>query len=185
MSQPALCARFKDLTSDQRQELRTWWANVCEEGEKPGPVGLWVCGPRRGGTSYVGEVAMRKIVRETGTGYWDRVEAAAVVQAVRQTWSFGDLLRHNQDDYGLWKETAAVEDELALLWSIPYLWIDDFQHEVVDVNFWRKHVQGRVEQRVKQRKPTIVCTTLTPDHPELAGLERVITDLFVVSYAGR
>ena len=161
MSRPVLQARFSNLSSEQQEALRQWFKGVQDPDAEDSKIGLWVCGPRGGGSSYVAEVAVAKYSREYEGDPWEHVTALQLVDSVRRVWSMGDLLRRNPDDYALFQDLREIEDEQDYLWGprCGLLWIDDLHHEAIDTNFWRKHVQERVEQRIKAVLPTVVATT--------------------------
>ena len=178
MSHVPLRARFRDLMPDEKSALKDWWKQgVCQEGH--GKVGLWICGSRMRGTSYIAEVAMGRVVPQTES--WDRVDALALVENLRSYWHLSDMVRRNPDDYALFLEMQDIELKMEYLWhECEVLWVDDLHDEAIDIPFWRKHVQPHLERRLKQQMPTVVATTLPPDSVKLSGLQEVIENLFVV-----
>lgn len=175
MNHAAHVVSSRDLTDDQNTALRDWWSR--RTTDRPG---LWICGPRVSGTSYIGQVVVNRL--GDNPVY---IRAYDLSQAIRKQWNLDDLARHFPDDTALWFEADDAQAKLATIRDCDLLWIDDFHDEHVDPRFWRKHIQPWVECRAKDLKTTIVCTTLTPDHPEMDGLERVIRGLFTVVHATR
>ena len=176
MSYVPLRARFRDLMPDEKSVLKEWWTQgILGDGK----VGLWIHGGRQRGTSYIAEVAMSRLAPQADT--WDHIDALALTDAIRSYWHLSEASRRNPEDYALFLEMQDIEIKLEFLWHECHaLWVDDFHDEAVDVKFWRKHVQPYLERRLKQRRPTIIATTLPPDSVKLSGLQEVIENLFVV-----
>jgi hypothetical protein len=149
---------IKAIPEETRDWLKLWRLNVLA---KEGKQGLWLFGPRGGGTSYAAQVIVGRLA------FSDDVEAAYttavdLVALVRATWGAS---RQHDADMAVFLEEREIEDRLNyLFYECPLLWIDDFHHDDFDWNFWRRHIQPYVEQRVKQRKPTVISTTMAPDH---------------------
>jgi hypothetical protein len=178
MARKALNADIEKLPAEVDASLREW-----SQGSKSG---LWICGPRRSGSSYIAEAVINKLDSLSAISSWEHIDAFDLTQALRNLWNIQEQQRHHPEDYGLFEEWSAHQEQQDFIWNkCEVLWIDDFHQETVDIRFWRKHVQPRVEQRVKRGMATIIATTLVPDEPELDGLEQVITDLFVVCNATR
>jgi hypothetical protein len=185
MTHVPLRARLSELEGPEQGALKDWYTNGLHKGEhsdRHGKVGLWVCGPRRYGTSYIAECATAKLEPRVST--WEHVAALTLTESIRSHWGQSEMVRRNPDDYNLFLEAQEVESMLDFLWHrCEVLWVDDFHEDTVDIPFWRKHVQPRLERRIKDGLPTIVATTLPPDHVKLSGLRDVIEDLFVICVA--
>ena len=176
MARRKLNAKIEDLDPEVDEKLREW-----SQGDK---AGLWICGPRRSGSSYIAEAVVNKL--DAHVSSWEHIDCFDLTQAVRNLWNIGEQMRHHPDDYGLYEEWSGLQEQQDFIWDkCELLWLDDFHHETVDIRFWRRHVQHRVESRCKRGMLTVISTTLTPLHPELEGLESVIADLFVVCDARR
>jgi len=180
-----------ELSEQQKTQLDVWWANW--HSEKKWSTGLWICGPRGSGTSSIAAVVCQDMTPRTRySGYSDdgknifiRVTAADMVRRTRELWSYEGQLRDHGDD-GVW-QSYETERRQQQWWydGRSILWVDDLHGDVIDVSFWRKHVQPEIEAVIKEGAPVIVCTTLLPSHDKLAGLQQVIEELFVVVDAGR
>lgn len=171
----------KNLTDEVRLGLRDWRRGVLDRT----PVtkyGLWLFGERGAGTSYVGKaIAGRMFFQEEGFLGAFRVSATELMQRTRNVWSMEQQMRHNSDDLALFYDSRDAEEILDRYYKVSdLLWIDDLHDETIEMPFWRRHVQGYVEERVKNKLATIVSTTLPPDDDSLP--KRVIADLFQVVY---
>lgn len=164
---------FRALTQETKDALR-YWSNESNR------VGLWVYGPRRSGTSYVAGVASGKAEAEVPDAVWEPatiVRALDLMDNVRKVWTYETLIKQHPDDLGFWEEYSKWSDRLERVWNGPVTWVDDLD-QTVDMSFWRRHVQPRLEQRIKQGRFTIIATTHPPDSVALEGLLQVILDLF-------
>jgi hypothetical protein len=170
-------------------EAKILVSDFIEAVEAKDQFGLWVFGDRRSGSSHIASNAVLRLLSRVdryANATWEHVDTFTLTQEIRTQWDLAPLLRANPSDWGLWDQRNKTELFLDTLWTdCEILWLDDFHHEQVDVDFWRKHVQPWVEIRVKGGKPTIIATTLDPCDPLLDGLQTVIEDLFVVGYATR
>ena len=171
---------FKNLQEHQQDAVRTWLGH-CLAGE--GKVGLWVYGDRGEGSTYIGSVASKRMVREVGDD-WEYITATNLMDQIRDSWSANEVSRHNAGDYDLYVEAAGFEDTVSKLWTLKLLWIDDL-YDSHDMWFWRKHVLERLLNRVKQGLPTVICTNMTPASPQMDGLQKPIETWFVTCYAER
>ena len=179
MARPPLRATFANLNPTQQETLRRWHDQLDQE-----QCGLWVVGDRRSGSSYIAEVAVRNVKREFWS--WEMVRANALVEEIHLFWSLSTAVRQHPDDFALWEDMNKVDMTLDHLWhQCELVWIDDLRPDAVDIDFWRRHAQAKIEDRVKEGKPTVIATNLLPAAPELMGLQRVIEDLFVVCDAAR
>lgn len=176
--------RFVNLTEEQQQRLRKWKANV---NSGTGSVGLWVCGPRGTGSSYIAWLAMNSIWREHKTWTHAKYPADQITAAKRELWS----LERNPNRYDSEELTTdyyhLYEDFKKLREGYDYLWVDDL-YEVVDMEFWMRHVHPDLEWRAKNGKPVVIATDMAPNHPVMEKIRRVIEHWFVVivaDYAGR
>lgn len=162
---------IKAIPEENRDWLKLWRLNALS---REGKQGLWLFGPRGGGTTYAAKTIVGRLA------FSDDVEAAYtsavdLVALVRATWGAS---RQHDGDMAEFLEARAIEDRLNyLFYESPLLWVDDFHHEEFDWNIWRRHVQPYLEQRVKHRKPTVVSTTMAPDDEALPP--RIIEMLFV------
>jgi hypothetical protein len=176
---------IKNLDEAQKGPLRAWWLNML--GKSNGSVSLWCSGERGAGSSYVGRVAFHKALRENVDWKWEYFTADAIMQSMRELWRMEqDPAIHDSDDMSIdyWRLRDAFEN----LWEkADVIWIDEL-HDTINMPFWRSHVQGKLEQRVKAGKPSIVSTNMAPNHPAFADITRVIEQRFVIvraDYAGR
>jgi hypothetical protein len=115
----------------------------------------------------------------------DEVMCLDLLDTIRRSWGAGEISRHLPSDYDLYVDANVLDMQVERYWDVDVLMLDDFHEEVIDMNFWRRHVQPKVERRLKARKPTIVTTDMTPKSNTLDGLGRVIDNLFVSCYAER
>jgi DNA replication protein DnaC len=171
---------FQSLHGHQQVAVKEWLTNCQAGGDK---VGLWVYGDRGEGSTYIGSVAAKKLVRDVGDS-WEYITARELMDQIRDSWSANEVSRGNASDFDLYVEAASFEDTVKRLWELKLLWIDDLYDEH-DMNFWRKHVMDRVTYRVKQNLPTVICTNMTPADAQMTGLQKVIENLFVTCYAER
>lgn len=180
-TRPRLNATFDNLTTDQKQKLFLWKEQVDNETERQG---LWVHGNRLSGTSYIANVAMRQMAY--GNGWeWEWQPANDLIRAKRNQWNASEQTRLHPEDYSLYQEHMSIDEVFDIFWTKAHVvCIDDF-HDDLDVRFWRKHLQPDLEQRVKARLPTIVATTMAPNHREFADIQRVIEHYFVTCHATR
>jgi hypothetical protein len=163
---------FKMLHAHQREALREW-----RDGTTPG---LWVYGARRGGSSSIGRIAYEHIEEEGAA-----ITALHLTDAVRRMWSSSSVSKAHPNDYDLYVDANRAEDEINRYWTVPLLFVDDFHEEQIDMGFWRKHIQARIEHRLNDNLRTIIASDMAPNHPYLSGLQGLIEDLFVTCYAER
>ena len=173
---------FGDLRAHQQASLRAWRANYL--GTDQLQVGLWVCGKRRSGSSTVGDIALSQAVHADGMG-WECMTADEIVNLVRDQWSAGTARRGNPSDIDLVAASFDIDASVDGIMSCGVLMVDDLHSHSTDMSFWNRHVEKRITQRVKDRKPTIVATDMTPNHPALVDFQEVIEDLFVICHAER
>lgn len=177
---------FQDLRDPQKAALKEWLANVEEDDPCIGPrhIGLWIYGARRRqGTSTIGEIVWSKMSKRTYKPH--KIPCLNLVDRVRESWTLDTLVRHNPTDYDLGMDSMRAQMFLDELWDADFLWLDDLHEETIDIPFWRKHIQPRLERRLKDGRPTMVCTDMAPNNPDLDGLLEVIEDMFVTCYAER
>ena len=156
----------KNLAEKDREAVRSWrWA--IRESLPEAKYGLWIFGQRVAGTSYLGLVTGAQMAFKQGYLDAQVVSAIDLLQQLRGVWSAGALMRSNADDVGLYWEAVMAEDDLQLYFTGDLLIIDDLHDETIDWSMWRKHIQPLVEQRVKAKMATIVCTTMPPDDTAL------------------
>ena len=155
---------YKNLSDSMRVNTMVWRDQVLA-ADDPVKWGLWVFGERGAGTSYVGRILAADFRFKRGFVNAERVPAAALVRDLREVWTAQQHSRQNSEDAGLYREAVAAEDAFdAHFFDYDLLWIDQLHDEVVEGDMWRKHIHPLIEERVTEvRKPTIVCTTLTPD----------------------
>jgi hypothetical protein len=149
-----------------------------------GPVGLWVYGDGRcQGTTTIGQVALARM--EWDEHDTDEAVCLDLLDTIRRSWGAGEMSRHLPNDYDLYVDANVLDMQIERYWDVDVLMLDDFHKESIDMAFWRRHVQPRIERRLKARKPTIITTDMPPSSPTLEGLQRVITTMFVTCYAER
>jgi hypothetical protein len=179
---------FKSLHAHQQEALREWRKNV---EARSGPVGLWVYGNRQGGSSTIAAIATGAVVDKISVSealdelVWDQVYALRLVNAIRKNWTASSIMKSLPTDYDLFVEANQALDIIEDYWAVFLLLIDDLHEEQIDMPFWRKHIQGEIEIRLRQHKPTIIATDMAPNHPYLSGLQTTIEALFVTCYAER
>lgn len=171
---------FRMLRAHQQEALREWRRNI-RTGE--GSVGLWVYGDRRAGTTTIGRVAVARME-------WDDFDSEEVTclrlsDAIKMTWRAGEISRHLPNDYDLYVESNLFDMQVERYWDVDVLFVDDFHAEQIDMAFWRRFVQVHIEERLKDRKPTIIAADMEPKSPTLGRLAPIIEDMFVTCYAER
>lgn len=148
-----------------------------------GPRCLWVCGARRSGTStFAREVVDRVYV----SGNFDQtmpegrlITALDLSDLRRRVWTQEELMRANGSDLSLWQETQALLDRWDGVWNANVLMVDDIIQ--VDVEFWKRHLLARLDQRLKGPGVTLIAGVTPPAlfgaewSPALGSLCRVIT----------
>jgi hypothetical protein len=178
---PVLDARFDQLDKKAKDKLWEW--RRCVEDDAP-TKGLWVVGPRGAGSSYIANVAMRRMVTDHDWS-WEWFTAAEIIEATRSRWSYDEQVRQHPYDDALWEEARTAEEEIDVFWNkVEIVCVNDL-HSIVDVKFWRRHCQEWLEQRIKAGRPAIVATDMLPNHREFEDITRVIHNLFVVCDATR
>ena len=113
------------------------------------------------------------------------MQAKDLTEAMRSFWSTSSMAKSNPNDYDLFMDAMLDEKVIDRFWDIDVLWLDDWVSQYTDMNFWMRHVQQHLDGRVKQHKPTIICTDMAPDHSYLETITQVIKDRFVTCYAER
>jgi len=173
-------ALWSNLTPEQKSDLWRWRKAV--EGQEVGPVGLWVCGDRFAGSSYIASIAYGRMTTDHPEWVPQYHNARVLMEGIREYWQLAqDPHRPESDE--LTQDYYALDDEIDRLWNKAGLvWLDDL-HDNLDMRFWLRHVQPDLERRVKSGKATIVATNCTPNHPEFQTIQRVIEGLFVVVQA--
>lgn len=167
---------MKRLTDGQRAVCQPWRESVREGACHKG---LWVCGERGSGSSFIAAAVVGKLVYEDKVCQdADHVYALSLMDWVREVWSAQSSSRSHESDMGLWMDMTSAQDKVDSLYERSLLWVDDFHHESMDIGFWKRHVQPRLELRVKRKLPTVVTTTMDPDHPLLPA--RVMRNLFEI-----
>ena len=168
---------IKSLPDLQKDRLKWWRMNVLDD--RTDKVGLWIYGPRNSGTTYAAKCILGRMAFDDDcVDLIKHIEADKLVRMLRQTWTGSTQVRSHTEDLGLWRELQELEQTIEYLFEeAPILWIDDLWDDRIDWNIWRKNFQSRVEERAKNFKPTVVCTTLPPNHPFLP--KGVIDTLFV------
>lgn len=142
--------------------------------------GLWVYGPRGAGTT----AAVQKLVTEAPErlpeGLWVHKRGAPLERNIKEQWRLERLLGANGSDFPLWEEATALESKLNDFWNCDVMWLDDLYVEM-DVDFVRKHILTRIDDRVKSKKVkiTLVSGEASPGHYG-PGWKQVINDRFVV-----
>lgn len=125
-----------------------------------GRRGLWVFGPRQSGTTTVARHVVDEVIA-SGITAGKGIKATWLERTQRQLWSTEGLLRGNPSDFPLWSEAMAAADGWEDLWVTPILWINDFY--AVDTEFWRRHLLGRVDERLKDPNlVTVLAGTIPP-----------------------
>jgi hypothetical protein len=160
---------IKNIPEDTKEWLKQWRLNVLAD---EGKIGLWLFGPRGGGTSYAAQAIVGRMAFGEAEFLGDSayVEAVDLVALVRATWDASSVQRAHSDDLAVFMESRVIEDRLNyLFYECRLLWIDDLHHDDINWDLWRKHIQPFIERRVKHRQPTVVSTTLPPADPTLPG----------------
>ena len=173
---------YKNLTKAMCLKVMLWRDSVTDEVTEQTKWGLWVFGERGAGTSYVGKILAADLRFKRGYVNAERVPAAGLVRDLREVWTAQQHARQNSDDVALYRESVATQDAFdAHFFGYDLLWIDQLHDEVVEGDMWRKHIHPLIEERVTEvQRPTIVCTTLTPDDPVFP--KGVIERLFVTAH---
>lgn len=177
-----LDAKLSDLTHEQQQAVKDWRNTVEANGTR---VGLWIYGKRRAGSTHIGKVAYNKVLFDHPEWNCQYTTALDLINETREAWGTNDLVSKHPYDDGLWMEATLGEVQLESFWTCELAWIDDWHLFDVDMKFWRRFIQPYIEQRIKQKLPTIVSTQYLPNDPGLVELQRVIEQLFVVVHATR
>ena len=173
---------FRTLHAHQQEALREWRNNV-QAGD--GPVGLWVYGARRAGTTSIARLAAEHVVMSADLDTLEVVSAHRLCGAIRQSWGADAVSRAHANDYDLYVEAQRGLDGLQRIWSADMLMVDDLHEETTDMPFWRKYVQAEINERLKARKPLVIATDMAPNHPYFSGLQSFIEDLSLTCYAER
>jgi hypothetical protein len=173
---------FGDLRAHQQASLREWRTNYLSDINQQ--VGLWVCGERRAGSSTIADIALSQAAKGDNKT-WEYMLADDVIKLVREQWSVEGVQRGNPSDHDLLMEAYAVEAEVDGLMGYDVLVVDDLHSHSTDMDFWMRHVEKKLMQRSKARKPTIIATDMPPNHPAFTGFQKVIEDLFVICHAER
>ena len=178
---------YQKLSEEQRLAIQSWltWLQLHHTGQSKGvaPVGLWVNGPRRSGTTYVASVAVKRAVRKIdrhcyGTYDWEYITARELNGVVRLLWDSTTVQHQHPQDYDLFREATQTEIYIdALERGLDLVWLDDVQIGTTDMTFFGKHLWPILEERVKNGKATVVSTSLSGK--QLGKLEPVVNDLFV------
>lgn len=172
----------KNLSAPMREKTRDWRNEMLNPTSRS-KYGLWIFGDRSAGTSYIGMTVGGSLTnKRRSIEYLDgiHVRAHKLLEDLRGMWTMSQLTRTNSDDIGLFWEAQSAEDEFQGMFNrASLLWVDDFHHETIDMPLWKKYVQPLIEMRVKDKKPTIVCTTLAPD--DVALPKGVVERLFVTA----
>lgn len=148
------------------QPLQEIIAQFISEVRSDGKKGLWVYGPRRSGTSHCGRRAVDEVienfpelVKKHGQG--QRMTAIGLESKLRSVWTQEALMRVNADDMLLWQETNQLLDNWEFLWNCSILFIDDLIS--VDIEFWKKHLLARIDERLKTKTVTIIASVHGPE----------------------
>lgn len=174
--------RFLDLEPDQQADLKRWRRNVNEDGNEQ--VGLWVYGSRFSGSSYIARCALHKMVVEHDDWDWEYHTAVEVMSAMRNLWSLSRQLEQKLDSEML-QEHMLIDEEFRFLWDKAHIVLIDDLYDSLDMTFWRNHVHDHIDRRVKERKPTIIATTMPPNHRVFDDVRRVLEGRFVICHATR
>jgi hypothetical protein len=167
-----------NLSDEMRAQLRDWTNDDTAHG-------LWLFGPRRAGTSYVGKVVVGDLAHHHDHTDAMRVKAMELIDLVRGSWSMSAQVRSSMDDMGLWWELKSTEEMLDVYFHrLQVLWIDQLHHETIDMPLWKKHIQPRVEDRVEEGQIVIVSTTMPPNDPAMPKgvIEDIFTPIFCDGY---
>ena len=178
---------FGGLHVHQQMALRAWRKNYLS-GESQ-QVGLWVWGDRRAGSSTIADIALSQAVKGDGLS-WEYATNIGLMDAVREQWNARDISRNLPHDYDLYVEANRAEMFMGDVWEKDILLLDDLHSTPtvaaqIDFPFWLKHCWPRIEQRVKQRKATIIATNMQYSAAPLADIKVIIKDLFVRCHAER
>lgn len=147
------------------QSLSEIVEDFTEEVRSGGKKGMWICGPRRSGTSTCARRAVDSIidnfpelVRKYGQG--QKMTAVNLETKMRSLWTQESLMRINASDFSLWAETNQIIDTWEFMWNCSILLIDDII--AVDTQFWKKHLLPRIDQRLKSEVITIFASAHRP-----------------------
>jgi len=174
--------RFLNLEPDQQTDLKRWRKNVNSDDSEQ--VGLWVYGKRFSGSSYIARCALHKMVVENDDWDWEYHTAVEVMSAMRNLWTLSKQLGERSDPE-LVHEHFLIDDEFRFLWDKAQVILIDDLYDSLDMRFWRDHVHDNLDRRVKEKRPTIIATTMAPDHRVFADVQRVIEGRFVIVHATR
>lgn len=182
----------KNLDPDVRRELRTWREGVLAHPREGEPLhralsesrvqyGLWLFGERFSGTSYIGQTLAGWMFFQEGLSGVERVTATELIDHTKDVWSFDQMVRRNGEDMAVWRDMMAAQETMARYFDLcDLLWVDDFHHETIQMPFWKRYVQPYIEARVKDKLPTIISTTCSPDDESMH--KKVIEGLFHVVF---
>lgn len=147
-----------DLPDDLARQIRAWR----DRGKKGDARSLLVTGPRRSGTSRVGEVAVRQARKFVsplpGSGGRLLTERVTPDQLSDLRHSIWDTRKASD-----WEGALALDDEWDRIWNCPLLWIDDFhpQRSAPWFSFWKKHLALRLDTRLKEHKLTVISGSMS------------------------
>lgn len=151
------------------EPLELWWQNM--ETSSPeymySPRGLWIFGPRSCGTSYVAKRAMHRAEMLLNWPFAvvkrNSVPAVQLQSAIRDVWSLESGVRHNPDDFSLWQEYDSANQQVDWwLDEARVSFIDDL-HTGYDASFWAKHIEPRLEAKIKHGLGVIIASDMNPD----------------------
>jgi hypothetical protein len=173
--------RFGNLIDEHKNDLVRWRHNVNHD---EGPVGLWVYGKRGSGSSYIAKCALHKMVVDHFDWDWEYFTAKQVMDAQRNLWMLSRQLGPNAD-IDLLQEHMLIDQEFRFLWDKAQIIMLDDLFDSLDTGFWRSHIHDDIDRRVKERRATIIATTMAPSHRVFEEVQHVIEDLFVIVNAAR
>lgn len=171
----------RDLPTESLEDIDHWLGVLEEQHDAVGvsnlPVGLWVHGTRRAGTTYTASVGTKMAVRNKdcsryGIESWEYARTDKLVALIRESWEETPV----KDD-AAWFDALEVERTLDRLWGADLLWIDDLHLGAFSMAFVIRAIWPQVEARVKSGKATVVSTSLTDTN--LGSLAHVVNDLFI------
>jgi hypothetical protein len=174
--------RFLNLEPEQQADLKRWRKNV-NAGDSE-QVGLWVYGDRFSGSSYIARCALHKMVVDNPDWDWEYYTAAEVMNAMRNLWTLSKQIGPNTDNETM-HEYLLIDEEFRFLWEKAQIVLLDNLYDSLDTNFWRSHIHDYLDWRVKELRPTIIATTMAPNHRVFDDVRRVIEGRWVIVHATR
>jgi hypothetical protein len=93
----------------------------------------------------------------------NRTSLVQLQSSIRDLWSLESGVRHNPDDFVLWQEYDAANQQVDWWLDDATVTLVDDLHSTYDKSFWTKHIGPRLEAKIKAGKGVIVASELEPD----------------------